>query len=414
MLRQFALPATRTVEPVRDAAGMVAGLIVRTQEPLECWIEASLEQPQDGLFRIGIRISNHTPFGSAPAAGREGVLARSLLSTHSILRVRDGEFVSLLEPPQQFRDAAACDCRSMGAWPVLAGEAGRHDTVLCSPIILYDYPQIAPESPGDLFDGAEIDEILSLRILTLTDEEKSAMRRSDERARRILERTEALPPEHFMKLHGALRAPASGRQGGVMNEWEWQLLEDKTPLDSVLFAGVALRAGDTVRLRPRAGGDIFDMALSGKTAIVESIEQDYEGNPYLAVVLNDDPGRDLGLLRQPGHRFFFSPAEVEPAERRRRGLKILIAGIGNIFFGDDAFGVEVANCLSRRTLPAEARVVDFGIRGFDLGLRPARRLRRHHSGRCGSARRTAGHALHHGDRCRRPGQLGSLAHVAAV
>jgi len=100
----------------------------------------------------------------------------------------------------------------VGAWPVLAGEPGRRDTVLCSPIILYDYPQIAVESPGDLFDGAEIDEILSLRILTLTDEEKSAMRRSDERARLILERTEALPPEHFMKLHGALRPlhPASG------------------------------------------------------------------------------------------------------------------------------------------------------------------------------------------------------------
>jgi hydrogenase maturation protease len=202
--RWFALPATRTIEPVRDAAGMVAGLIVRTQEPLECRIEARLEQPQDGLFRIGIRISNHTPFQSAPAAGREGVLAHSLLSTHSILRLQDGEFVSLLEPPQRFEKEAAA-CRSVGAWPVLAGDAGRRDTMLCSPIILYDYPQIAPESPGDLFDGAEIDEILSLRILTLTDEEKSAMRRSDERARRILERTEALPPEHFMKLHGALR-----------------------------------------------------------------------------------------------------------------------------------------------------------------------------------------------------------------
>ena len=99
-----------------------------------------------------------------------------------------------------------------------------------------------------------------------------------------------------------------------MNEWEWQLLEDKTPLDSLEVSGVRLRAGDTVRLRPRPGGDVFDLALSGKTAIIESIEQDYEGNAHLAVVLNDDPGRDLGLLRQPGHRFFFSPAEVEPAD----------------------------------------------------------------------------------------------------
>jgi hypothetical protein len=97
-----------------------------------------------------------------------------------------------------------------------------------------------------------------------------------------------------------------------MNEWEWQLLEDKAPLESVVIAGISVRPGSLVRLRPRAGGDVFDLALAGKTAIVESIEQDYEGQPHLAVVLDDDPGRDLGMLRQPGHRFFFSLAEVEP------------------------------------------------------------------------------------------------------
>jgi hypothetical protein len=97
-----------------------------------------------------------------------------------------------------------------------------------------------------------------------------------------------------------------------MNGWEFQLLEDHTPLTSLLVSGVTLRPGDLVRLRPRAGGDVLDLALSGKTAIVESIEQDYEGKPHLAVVLEDDPGRDLGLLRQPGHRFFFGPEEVEP------------------------------------------------------------------------------------------------------
>jgi hypothetical protein len=199
--RRFTHPATRSVEPLRDPSGMVAGVLVRTQQPLECRIEASLEQPEDGLYRIGVRIANTTP---APAASREAGLAQSLLSAHTILRVEGGEFVSLLEPPAEFQQAAAA-CRNTGTWPVLAGEEGARDTLLSSPIILYDYPQIAPESPGDLFDGAEIDEILSLRILTLTDDEKEAMRRSDERARRILERTESLPPEHFMKLHGALR-----------------------------------------------------------------------------------------------------------------------------------------------------------------------------------------------------------------
>ena len=97
-----------------------------------------------------------------------------------------------------------------------------------------------------------------------------------------------------------------------MNEWEWQLLEDKPPIESLFVGGVELRAGDIVRLRPRKGGDVFDMALAGKTATIESIEQDYEGQLQLAVVLEDDPGRDLGFLRQPGHRFFFAAEEVEP------------------------------------------------------------------------------------------------------
>ncbi len=205
---EFALPPTRTIDPLRDGSGMIAGLIVRTQEPLDCTVETSLERAQGDLFRIAVRIENRSvPAAAAPT--REQALARSLLSAHTILRLGGGEFVSLLEPPPEFQEAAAA-CRNVGAWPVLAGEEGRRDTLLSSPIILYDYPQIAPESPGDLFDGAEIDEILSLRILTLTDEEKAAMRRGDDRARRILERTETLPPEHFLKLHGALRGFGAG------------------------------------------------------------------------------------------------------------------------------------------------------------------------------------------------------------
>src|SRR5207248_1108733 len=135
---------------------------------------------------------------------RDNALLRSLISTHTILGVHQGEFVSLLDPPDQWRDAAA-GCRNVGTWPVLVGAEGARDTLLSSPIILYDYPQIAPESPGDLFDGTEIDEILALRIMTMTDEEKREMRNSDERARKLLERTEGLPLEHLMKLHGTLR-----------------------------------------------------------------------------------------------------------------------------------------------------------------------------------------------------------------
>jgi len=97
-----------------------------------------------------------------------------------------------------------------------------------------------------------------------------------------------------------------------MNEWEFHLLEDKPPLESVAVGGVTIRAGNRVRLKPKRGGDILDTALAGKAAIIESIEQDYEGGVQLAVVLEDDPGRDLGFLRQPGHRFFFTLEEVEP------------------------------------------------------------------------------------------------------
>jgi hypothetical protein len=211
--RRFAFPATRTIERIRNARGMVVGLIVRTQEPLACWVETGIEKLPDGLFRISVRISNHTPFQANFDPERESALAGSLISAHTILHLSGGEFVSLLEPPSQFQEAVAA-CRNTGTWPVLAGDVGQRDTLLSSPIILYDYPQVAPESPGDLFDGAEIDEILSLRILTLTDDEKIAMCRSDDRARKILERTEALPPEHFMKMHGVLRT-LSSRSGGA-------------------------------------------------------------------------------------------------------------------------------------------------------------------------------------------------------
>ena len=130
---------------------------------------------------------------------------RSFVSTHTILDVRDGEFVSLLDPPEAFREAAA-GCSNVGTYPVLIGAEGSRDCMLSSPIILYDYPQIAPESAGNLFDGTEIDEILTLRIMTLTDEEKHEMRGADDRARQILERTEALPLEQLMKMHGAMRS----------------------------------------------------------------------------------------------------------------------------------------------------------------------------------------------------------------
>ena len=158
-----------------------------------------------------------------------------------------------------------------------------------------------------------------------------------------------------------------------MNEWEWRLLEDKAPAGSLSIAGVEVKPGRRVRLHPGKRGDVMDIALAGKTAMIESIEQDYEGKFHVCVVADDDPGRDIGIMRQPGHRFFFDPDEIEPlppdqseCSAATESPSVLIAGIGNIFLGDDAFGVEVAQRLAKRKLPDRVKVVDFGIRGFDL------------------------------------------------
>jgi hydrogenase maturation protease len=157
-----------------------------------------------------------------------------------------------------------------------------------------------------------------------------------------------------------------------MNEWEWNLLEDRKSLNQVEIGGIVITRGDRVRLHPKGGGDILDIALRGQVASIESIEEDYEGAQHICVVLDQDPGRDLGMMRQPGHRFFFTPAEVEPIGQepgsapRAQKPRVLVAGIGNIFLGDDGFGVEVARRLLARPRPSAVRVVDFGIRGLDL------------------------------------------------
>jgi hydrogenase maturation protease len=149
----------------------------------------------------------------------------------------------------------------------------------------------------------------------------------------------------------------------------WEQLERPAP-DAVVVDGVELRRRSRVRLRPRSGGDVFDLALAGRLAVIEGIEQDMEGKVQLAITVEDDPGRDLGERRQPGHRFFFSPEEVEPLDDDPREptppRRILVAGIGNVFLGDDGFGVALADRLARRALPPGVEVVDFGIRGIDL------------------------------------------------
>ncbi len=196
-------PADRIIEDSTDES---ADVIVHEQQPLvgAIIIEAQpIESAGSHHFKLTVHIENRTS-GTA-ALTSNTVMPHSFVSTHTILQVRQGAFISLMDPPEELKTAAQ-QCQNVRTWPVLAGREGDCDTMLSSPIILYDYPQIAPESPGALFDGTEIDEILTLRIMTLTDEEKEEMQQGDERTREILERTESLSPEQFMKLHGVIRS----------------------------------------------------------------------------------------------------------------------------------------------------------------------------------------------------------------
>jgi len=204
----FEFGAKEEIEPLSNGSGETTGIITRRQRSVCGTVEVSAVTLRPNLFRLRIRVTNRTLLDlyneNVTEVMREVALMSSLVSAHALVGVEDGELVSLLEPPEEFEQEAAA-CENLGVWPVLVGQPGQRDTMLASPIILYDYPQIAHESPGDLFDGAEIDEILTLRIMTMTDDEKREMRDSDERARKMLERTESLPMEHLAKLHGTLR-----------------------------------------------------------------------------------------------------------------------------------------------------------------------------------------------------------------
>jgi hypothetical protein len=202
--QDFQFPAEKQFENLRNVDDKIIGVITRERRALRGSVEIASQRVGDGIFKISVRVLNTTPFEAATDSTRDDALLSSLASTHTVLGVQDGRFVSLIAPLESLCELAA-NCKNIGTFPVLVGDQGQCDTLLSSPIILYDYPQIAPESAGDLFDGTEIDEILSLRIMTLTDDEKREMSQSDERARQMLERTETMPVEQLMKLHGVLR-----------------------------------------------------------------------------------------------------------------------------------------------------------------------------------------------------------------
>jgi hypothetical protein len=300
----FAFAESREVKPIRDGT-KIAGLFVRRGAAINGVVEIDLELIEPDAAKIRVRILNRTPVPRELLENQQAIALRTFASTHTILHAAGGECISLLDPSGQYLDAAKA-CRQIGTWPILVGDEKRaeRDLMLSSPIILYDYPQIAPESAGDLLDGAEIDEILTLRIQTMTDAEKMEMRQIDEHARRILERTEKLAPADLLKMHGVMR--------DVKRPADEEFFNPNKPLEEVTVGGVKLRAGDKVRIRPKKRADVMDMALDGRVAIIESVQQDLEGEAHFALILEDDPGRDLGLMRQPGHRFFYGADEVEP------------------------------------------------------------------------------------------------------
>ncbi|SBT43044.1 hypothetical protein [Micromonospora narathiwatensis] len=310
------VPGGEDVEVLVDGRGEPVGRVVRRCSPLSASVSVSAEpcRAPFRLLRLTVRVDNTdrtTPAGSR----RTEALRCCLLATHTLIAVDRGRFLSLLDPPE-WAAGAARECRNVHTFPVLAGEPDTADTLLSSPVILYDHPRIAPESPGDLHDATEIDEILSLRTLTLSDAEKREVRATDPRAAAILDRVETMPPEVLERLHGAIRSLTPARPPAEPAEqapwWEPGAEPAVSPeAEAVLVAGSLLARGSRVRLRPRRRGtDAHDMFLAGRTARVEQVLLDVDGTRFLAVTVDDDPGADLhqwyGRLRH------FRPEEVEP------------------------------------------------------------------------------------------------------
>jgi hypothetical protein len=311
----FAFPGDRSEEPIHDG-DRLAGRVVRTQHPLEGVMRISVERVGGSrpLLMVRIRVENVTSL-DAPKAVRSEALGAFLVGTHTLLAVEGGQFVSLLDAPP-WAPAAGLSSENVRTWPVLIGPAGSREVMLSSPIILQDHPEIAPESAGDLFDATEIDEILTLRTMTLTDEEKREARATDPRAAEIIDRVDTMPPELLERLHGAIRSlrPVAEPAAEIAPWWDPGVDASVSPeTDQVEVAGVALARGSRVRLCPGARrADAQDMFLAGRVARVEGVFLDVEDKRYLAVTLEEDPAAELHQWH--GRYLYFAPDEVEPLE----------------------------------------------------------------------------------------------------
>ena len=300
-----------------DVESVDGGRLVRQRQEVRGELTVTSE-PDGALRRVSVRLANV----GAPAMDKSDSIARSMIGTHVIAEAVGGQFVSLLEPPEAA--AGAVDrCTQHRCFPVLAGPPGASDVLLISPIILYDHPEVAEQSNTALFDCTEIDEILTLRVMTMTDEEKAQARATDPRAAQIIDQCDAMAPEDMARLHGVLRNPHGDPHAGLVPEvpegidW-WDPLADnavRPEIDAVLVNGTRVARGSQVRLRPRRNADAQDIFVAGKTARVTSVHEDVEGNKHVGVVVDDDPAADLHDWY--GRYLYFSPDEIEPLEAER-------------------------------------------------------------------------------------------------
>jgi len=306
----IALEASREVEELG-----AEGRVVRERFGVEGIVRLESEHSPGPypLTKIRVTVENVTDW-IEPGVPRDEVMRRSLVAVHTLLHAEDASFISLLEPPE-FAKAAVAECKNEGTFPVLVGDPEDPTVVLSSPIILYDHPEVALESPGDMCDATEIDEILALRILTLTDDEKRLARSTDPRAAAIVDRIEGFSPEVFESLHGEMR-----RMGGAQPDtdtlpwWEPAVDAAVNPWeDSIHISGVEVSKGSKVVLRPGQAGrrtDAQDLFLDGQEATVEGVFFDVDGDQHVAITLSNDPAADLQQAK--GRFMYFHPDEVEP------------------------------------------------------------------------------------------------------
>ena len=293
------LPGGEQTEPLDDA-----GRVVRRRWPLRARVRTRVE-PDDGFVRLTVAVANEHP---EPVADKDAAVRRSLLGAHLLVEAHDAAFVSVFDPPGGAA-APAARCRQHRCWPVLAGPQGTSGVLLAAPIILYDHPQVAEESPGALFDSTEIDEILTLRIMTLTEDEKAEARATDPRARAIVDRCDAMSAVELQQLHGARRDP----EPTTLDVPWWDPAADSAVdpgTDAVVIDGVRVAQGSLVRVHPTRRADAQDLFFADRVARVTAVVNDVDGRVHVALVLVDDPAADLHDWY--GRYFYFAPDELEP------------------------------------------------------------------------------------------------------